>query len=77
MSIAKEAGVSYHHPWGVLYVHRGYMRVEIRGRARIVELPLDNAKDNVASLEAILDSVFDAGRRAELKHVRETLGIRE
>lgn len=71
------SGVSYYHPWGVLFVHRGYVRVDVHGRPSILELPFDDSKENIATLETMLSSVFDAGRRAELKHVRETLGIRE
>ena len=71
------SGVAYYHPWGVLFVHSGFVRVDIHGRPTVLQLPIDDSRENISTIEAMLDSAFEAGRKAELKHIRETLGIRD
>jgi hypothetical protein len=71
------SGVTYHHPWGALVVYRGHIQVTFNGRTGFFDLTIDDTKENIATLEAAIARAFEAGRKAELKHVRETLGIRE
>lgn len=70
-------GVQYFHAWGTLWVRKDEFEVHVTGHPGSLTLKMPDTSDNLSDIMKLFDRIFEAGRKAELRHIRETLGIKD